>query len=62
MRFIFGALEMAKDEGESKRDTLREGSRLACPHCGETMEVIGGKLTKATDRAEYAAATQGKRT
>lgn len=49
------------DEREPKRDTVREGSTLTCPSCGEKMEVVAGKLVKATDRSEYTAATAAKR-
>jgi uncharacterized protein (DUF983 family) len=48
------------EERESKKDTLREGSRLSCPHCGETMEVVGGKLVKGNDRTEYSKAVGAK--
>jgi uncharacterized protein (DUF983 family) len=49
------------DEREPKKDTLREGSRVKCPSCGETHEVVGGKLVKTADRTEYNKAVGAKR-
>ena len=52
---------MMKDESESKKDMLREGTKATCPHCGEEMEVVGGKLVKGNDRTLFNAATSGPR-
>ena len=52
---------MIKDESESKKDVLREGTKATCPHCGEEMEVVGGKLVKGNDRTLFNAATSGPR-
>lgn len=54
-------MAMMKDEGESKSDVLREGTTATCPHCGERMEVVGGKLVKGNDRTLYDKATTAKK-
>jgi hypothetical protein len=46
-------MALAADEREPAKNTVREGSTLTCPHCGEKMEVVGGKLVKGGDRSLY---------
>jgi uncharacterized protein (DUF983 family) len=51
----------AADEREPKKDTVREGSTLTCPHCGEKMEVVDGKLVKGGDRSLYTQAVAARK-
>ena len=59
-----GPGEPAGVKGPGPPDTsvpsVREGSEDSCPHCGKSVQVMGGKLRKPGDKTLYNDAMRGK--
>ena len=48
------------DTNERSESVVREGSEDSCPHCGKSVQVMGGKLRKPGDKTLYNDAMRGK--
>ena len=48
------------DTNERSESVVREGSEDSCPHCGKSVQVMGGKLRRPGDKTLYNDAMKGK--